>query len=223
MKKLFVMMLVLSLSGVSVHASSFAERCADIAMCAAQVSEILKQKYILAPDISGKIQATPNLELTKENAEVLFTNALYLNGYSRVPLGTDGTFQIVRVRDARDSAIPLVKSQKMQPPNLPDTWDLMTLEYKSSNPEGVEEMARTCRSFMPANSRIIPVELSGTLLVTDAAANLKKIYAMLKDMDQPASLALKKKWAEHRRGRGPGPKGSGKPGPSTAPTPTVTE
>ena len=49
---------------------------------------------------------------------------------------------------------------------------------------------------MPANSRIIPEEVSGMLLVTDTAPNLKKLYELIKDLDRKPSAELKKHWDE---------------------------
>ena len=183
-------------------ADSFNEKCPDIPVCAKVVGELLGQKYIYDMEtMKGKIQATPNLELTKENAEVIFTDMLNLAGYSRVPLSEPNTFQISRQRDARDLSIPLFKGDQKHTPELPNTWDLVTLEYKATNAEVVEQIARTARSFMPANSRIIPSDINGTLLVTDTGPNLKKLYEIIKDLDQKPSAEMKKRWAEAEKTR----------------------
>ena len=52
---------------------------------------------------------------------------------------------------------------------------------------------------MPANSRIIPVEFSGMLLVTDTAPNLKKMYDLIKDNDVKPTAEMKKRWAEQEK------------------------
>jgi hypothetical protein len=73
------------------------------------------------------------------------------------------------------------------------------LFYRAANPEAVEQIARYSRSFMPANARIIPDQLSGTLLVTDTALNLKKLYTLIRDTDQKPTAAMKKKWEENEK------------------------
>lgn len=182
-------------------ADSFVEKCPDIPTCAKVVGEMLGQKYMFDADVKGKVQGTPNLDLTKDNAELLFTNMLNLEGFTRVPLNQPSTFQILRQRDARDSAIPLIRADKTHAPALPNNWDMVTLLYKASHPEVVEQIARMSRSFMPANSRIIPSELSGTLLVTDSAANLKKLYEIVRDEDQKPTAEMKKRWEEESKRR----------------------
>lgn len=177
-------------------ASSFNEKCPDIPTCAKVVGELLGQKYLYDSDLRGHVSGTPNLELNRDNAELLFSQMLDMEGYTRVPAGQPDTFRIMRQRDARDSAIPLVTADQKSAPNLPNTWDMTTLRYKATHSEGVEQIARMSRSFMPANSRIIPSEVDGSLLVTDSAANLKKLYAIIRELDQKPSPEQLKAWKE---------------------------
>jgi type II secretory pathway component GspD/PulD (secretin) len=175
---------------------NFSQKCADIQSCANVVGSLTGQKYIMDESVRGKAFASGNLEMNAQNAELLFTAMLNANGFSRVPLDKSGTFQIMKERDARDSAIPQEFADQNTAPKMPDTWDLYTLRYKASHPEAVEHVARLARSFMPSNARIIPDEISGTLLITDSAANLKKLYSMIREYDQKISPAVLKKWED---------------------------
>jgi general secretion pathway protein D len=186
------------LSICSTFAGSFSEQCPDIPTCAKAVGELLGQSYVYDADLKGLVKATPGLQLTRENAELLFTNALDMENYARVPLGA-GVFRIMRQRDARDSAIPTVVGDKQHAPAFPDTWDLMTFSYKATNPESVEAIARMVRSFMPANARIASIEMSGMLVVTDTAPNLKKLYEMIRANDLKPTAEVRKKWAEEEK------------------------
>ncbi len=183
----------------AVYADSFNEKCPDIQTCVKVVGEMLGQKYMFAEDIKGKVQATQNLELTRENAEWLFTYMLNLEGYTRVPLGLPNSFQVLRQRDAKDAALPLYEATAKKQPELPHNWDWFTVRYKATNPEAVEQISRVVRNFMPPNTRVIPNELSGTLLITDSVPNLKKIYNIIKDLDQKPSVQMQKKWEEEAK------------------------
>lgn len=187
----------------SAHAwgASFNEKCTELSSCAKAVSELTGQKYIYSEDFKIKPSATPNLELNAENAELLFTTLLNQEGLTRVPLPEKNTFQIARQRDARDSIVPIISATKSKQPELPNTWDLVTLKYKAENADAVEHIARSARSFMPANSRIIPDELGGMLLVTDSAMNAKKLYQIIRDMDVKPTAEMKRQWQEARRER----------------------
>lgn len=200
-KALFFVGVVFLLSPGLAKAESFAERCPDIQTCAKVVGELLGQKYVFDSDVKGKMTATPNLELTKDNAELLFTNMLYILGFSRVPLGVPNSYQILRQRDARDAALVSYGATQKDAPEMPNNWDLATLKYKAANPEIVEEISRKMRNFMPPTTRIIPDENSGMILVTDAIPNLKKMYDLIKDIDTKPNPELKQKWADEKKAR----------------------
>lgn len=195
--------ILLSLAGVlfiitnSALATTFSEACPDLPTCAKVVGELLNQEYTYTPDLKGQIKATPNLILTKDNAEVLFTSALAAEGYSRVPLIPGKTFEIVRQRDARDSAVPIVTADLHNAPTLPDTWDIYNLNYHATSPYLVDRMARSVRSLMPAAARIM--SWNSTLLVTDTAPNLKKMYALIQSMDVKPNAETLKKWDEQEK------------------------
>jgi type II secretory pathway component GspD/PulD (secretin) len=193
---------VAALGSQSALADTFNEKCPDIQTCAKVVSELLNQKYVFdTGDVKGKVTGTSNLMLSRDNAELLFTNMLYLEGFSRVPLGVPSTYQIMRQRDAKDAPIPTVEATKDREPELPAVWDMYTLRYKATNPDAVTEIARMTRNFMPPNTRIMASELDGSLLVTDAAPNLKKLYDLIRGMDHKPTSEMKKKWAEDEKAR----------------------
>ena len=181
--------------------NSFAARCAEIDKCIKAVSEITNDKYVFSTEVKGTVAASDNLELTKENATFLLTKALNLNGFTRAPLGEPNTYEVVRQRDARDTLLPKVTADVNNAPDLPNTWDWYHLTYKAKYPDAVESMARTARSFMPATARIIPVELSGQLMMTAAAPDIKNVYEMIRHMDQKPSKEILEKWKQRERER----------------------
>jgi hypothetical protein len=193
--------LLIAVLSCSAHAAdSFGQHCLDLAPCAKFVGELLGQRYLFDSELHGKVQITGGLEPTPSNAEILFTALLHQNGFTRVPVGGEaGTFQILRERDARDSVLPVIAATQEQGPRLPAPWDMMTLKYKASNPDAVEEIARTVRGFMPASSRVVSAELSSTLWVTASAPDLKKIYELIRENDQKPTPEMKKRWAERAR------------------------
>lgn len=174
-------------------ADSFHDRCPDIASCAKTMSELLGQKYLFDTDIKGQIASTPNVDIQRDNAEALFTEMLNTNGLMRVPApGQANTWLIMRQRDGRDSGLPTISCDSQYPPRLPETWDWMTMQYKTPNVESIEPIARMIRSFLPANARIITAELSGSLLITANAVDLKRVYALIKENDRKLTPELKK-------------------------------
>ena len=186
----------LALGAVVAEARTFAEACPDMVTCVKSTSEVTGQKYLFDAELKGSAQATANLEFTAENADLLLTKALDLNNLARVPLANPKTYVIVRQRDARDSALPIFRGDREHAPALPDTWDLVTFEYHTAHSEVTDNMARNLRSFMPANSRIIPYEQGHVVFVTDTAANMRKVYDLLRAIDVEVTPEMRKRQAE---------------------------
>ena len=141
--------LAVALLSTSAFAESFSDKCSEIAPCAKVVSELTGQKYIFDGDVKGKVMGTPNVDINKDNAELLFTEMLNINGFARVPAGEPNTYQIMRQRDARDAPLVIVDSDQQKAPELPHTWDLVTMRYRATHADVVENMrapaAASCR------------------------------------------------------------------------------
>src|SRR5262245_30966989 len=76
--------------------------CQDVSSCAKLASELTGQKYILGPASEKKrISFTDNIKMTKENAELLFTNVLYQHNLTRVPVSSSdkNSFFIVETKE----------------------------------------------------------------------------------------------------------------------------
>ncbi|GEM_PF-3436473 len=190
----FLLLSSLLLSPAFARADSVKARCPDLEKCALAVSELTGEKFVYdAIALKGPIQATPNFELTKENADEIFTQMLDQNGFSRVPLSEPNAYTILRSRDARDSALPLLTADAKTTPSIPKTWDIATLRYKLTQPELAEHLTRNARSFMPANWRIIPDETSGQLILVAPYPILAHVLGLLQSMDVKVTPAQLKK------------------------------
>ena len=85
---------------------------------------------------------------------------------------------IQRTRDARDAALPVYEAAE-----VPDSSRHVTA-YRDLKYADAEVVARMMRSFMPANSRIIPATQS-QILMTDTASNIRKLNWVISRMDTP--------------------------------------
>jgi hypothetical protein len=176
-----------SLSSPSARGDSVKSKCPDLEKCAHAVATLTGTKLVFDPEIlKGAIGATENFELTKENADVVFTQMLDQNGLTRVPIADANAYTILRQRNARDSALPRFDADAKTTPEIPKTWDLGTLRYRLAHPELAETIARTLRSFLPATSRVIPEELSGHLIVVASFPILANVLNLAQSMDVKA-------------------------------------
>jgi type II secretory pathway component GspD/PulD (secretin) len=150
--------------------------------------EMVSEKLDLPIDASG-LGDPANLEsvtlpatapLPYDRAKELVLTTLTLQGYTWILDGQTGHYRVVRQREARDQEIPLIVDRQQ----LPDSSALVTyaLPVKHVSPEFV---ARIMRSFMPAYARIIPIEATHSVLITDTAKNVSKLHRLIESIDTP--------------------------------------
>jgi general secretion pathway protein D len=148
---------------------------ADILDIAKTLGKLTGKNFILDKDVKGRITIISNSPITVSEAWKVFLTSLDINGFALIPSGK--YLRIARQRDARDKQLKTYTGDFS-----PDTDALISrvfpLKYISA-----EEVARTFRSFMPANSRIIPYEQTNTVIVTDTGSNIAKLAKMLEILD----------------------------------------
>ncbi len=151
---------------------------ADILDIAKALGKLTGKNFIYDKDVKGRVSVISNSPITVSDAWNAFLTALDMNGFALIPPAKPGQhIRIARNRDARDKQLKTYTGKYS-----PNTDALITrvfqLKYISS-----EEVARTFRSFMPANSRIIPYEQTNTVIVTDTGSNIAKLNQMLQILD----------------------------------------
>jgi len=89
-------------------------------------------------------------------------------------------YRLQRVRDARDSGLSIVT----EPEKLPHSDVLVTYVHKL-NHVAPGSFARLLRSFAPAYSRLIPSDMTQSVMITDRASSARKYIEMAKKLDLP--------------------------------------
>lgn len=129
-------------------------------------------------DLKGSVTLYLRRPLSEDQLTDLLHRMLMDNNYSIVDAPAGNGWVVVRTREARDLAIPVFDMDK-----VPDSSRLVTA-YRSLKFADSEFVARMMRSFMPAQSRMIPSGRS-QLLVTDTGSNIRKLSWLISKMDQP--------------------------------------
>lgn len=148
---------------------------ADIMEIAKTLGKLTGKNFIFDKDVKGRISIISNSPITVSDAWKAFLTALDMNGFSLIPSGK--YIRIARQRDARDKQLKTYTGDYS-----PDTDALITRVFPLKYIDA-EEVARTFRSFVPANSRIIPYEQTNTVIVTDTGSNIAKLNKMLELLD----------------------------------------
>ena len=212
------LILMATLFSTSSPAASFASKCPNLLECTKSVSNLTGEKYIFNKrDYEVVVTSTGNLELTKENAVELLTRALYDEGYTRVPMNEPGTYSIMRIREARDTALPEFKANATTTPPIPDSYDTVQLVYKLNHDEVMDQICRYIRRSLPQTSRVLPNDIMNSITVTSTARDLKRLVSTIREMDIKPSAALKAKWAREEKERQENPPEHGKGKPKNGP------
>lgn len=148
---------------------------ADILDIAKALGKLTGKNFILDKDVKGRITIISNSPVTVRDAWRAFLTSLDMNGFALIPSGK--FIRIARQRDARDKQLKTYTGG-FSPDSDALITRLFALKYLSA-----EEVARNFRSFMPANSRIIPYEQTNTVIVTDTGSNIAKLSKLLEILD----------------------------------------
>lgn len=129
-------------------------------------------------ELKGSVTVFLRRPLKTQELTEVFYRVLGDNGYAVVDAPAGNGWVIQRTRDARDAALPVYEIGE-----VPDTSRYITA-YRDLKYADAEAVARMMRSFMPANSRIIPATPS-QVLITDTASNIRKLNWVISRMDTP--------------------------------------
>ncbi|MCM2323352.1 MAG: hypothetical protein NDJ90_08835 [Oligoflexia bacterium] len=129
-------------------------------------------------ELKGSVTLFLRRPLKPQELAEVFYRVLGDNGYAVVDAPAGNGWVIQKTREARDAALPVYAIGE-----VPDSNRYVTA-YRDLKFEDAEAVARMMRSFMPANSRIIPTTQS-QLLITDTASNIRKLNWVISRMDMP--------------------------------------
>ena len=150
---------------------------ADIIDVAKTLGKLTGKNFILDKKVSGKVSIISNSTITVGDAWRAFLTALDINQLTLLPSGR--YIRIARQRDARDRQLHTYTDGRS-----PDIDSLITRIFTLKH-INADEVARTFRSFVPPNARIIPYAQTNSVIITDTGSNIKKLEGMLKFLDIP--------------------------------------
>lgn len=184
MKSIFILLSLF----ISLAASAGGETCKKMFDCIETVSKLTGVKYLYSPGDLGKetILFNDGIKLTKENADILLSEALHLAGYTRVASQVPGVMKIINARDIRYSGdVPKFNASKTVTPEIPMGADYIQLVYQGIPGGEVAEIARNMRPFMSRYGRIVDFQNSQLLIVADTASMIKSFLPILQNLDRP--------------------------------------
>jgi len=114
----------------------------------------------------------------KEVYEVFLT-VLEVHGYAAVPSGNKGTIKIIPVANAKQSAVPMASS------NRPGKGDEIVTRVLQLENISASQMVPILRPLLPQQSHLAAYSPANVLIISDRAANIKRIVKIINRIDLP--------------------------------------
>jgi hypothetical protein len=182
-----------------VSTAARAEVCIDFKSCTKLMYDLKGQRYIWdAKFDEHKFSASPEVEMTKDSAELVYTSLLDFAGFARLPVGDGKTYRIERNVNLKEIEAPVFDASADRPPVLPNTWDWVTMRYKLKTPDEANVLESMYRLHLPREARMQADENSGNLIITGTIPMVRQMFETIRAADRPISKAAKAHYEQYR-------------------------
>lgn len=160
--------------------------CKKLNECVELGSQLTGKKIIYDKKILPfTYELNESLELNKENADKVLSEALNIFGLAKIPTNLKNTSRLIEARDIRfHSDLPSSPASKTLSPSIPDTHDPMILNYKGVKGADMNVIEEKIRPMLSRYGRALPMR-DGTLVVIDIASHIKQILPVIQRQDYP--------------------------------------
>ena len=143
------------------------------------VGKILGKTIIIDPSVRGKVNVRSYDLLTKEQYYQFFLNVLEVYSFAVVDMG-DNIIKVVKAKDAKSSAIPVVGADN---PGEGDEMVTRVVEVKNVS---VRELSPLLRQFsdQSGSGHVVHYDPSNVIMMTGAAATVNRLVDIINRVDR---------------------------------------
>jgi general secretion pathway protein D len=163
-------------------------RDADLRTFITQVSEITGHSFVVDPRVKGKVTIVSKAALAKAEVMPLFHSVLKVHGFTVVPSGP--VFNITPNQMAKHSSIPVGKG-KPKPTEAAITQVVPVLNMKAT------DLVPILRPLVPQYGHVAGVDSANALIISDHAANVKRLLEIVAQVDTARSEAFEVVQLQH--------------------------
>lgn len=150
----------------------------------AEITDVIKQyskasgeKFILDPQIRGKVTIINPGQVTIEEAFNQLSSALAVNGLA---ISRQGDQMVVQ--SARMIQRSLIDVGPTLPPLKPEKMFMWTVQLKNINAEDVNRQLRVLTS---KDGELVPFTTTNQMVITDWVSNLYRVQKLMNELDHP--------------------------------------
>jgi general secretion pathway protein D len=141
------------------------------------VAQVSGKTIIVDPKAKGRVQVISSQPLNKEQLYDLFLSILDVNGFAAVDSGD--TVRIIPARDARSSAAPVVSGKQRE--NSEIVTEVIQLKNVAA-----PTLIPVLRPLAPQQAHMAAYGPSNAIVISDTAANIARIRAVIDRIDRAA-------------------------------------
>ena len=185
--RLFLVFLLFNLlPGLS--AQAFAEEAqitlnlkeADIRALISTVSKFTGKNFVVDPRVKAQVTVVSSKAMSESEVYEVFLSVLQVHGYAAVPVGS--IIKIVPEVNAKQGPLPLISKDS-------DSDELVT-KVITLNYVPAAQLVPILRPLVPQQGHLAAYNPTNTLIVTDHAANIKRLILIIRSIDRPESDEL---------------------------------
>lgn len=158
------------------------------------VADLMGRTLIKSPGLNATITLKSQTRLTVKEAMQAIETVLQMNNVSLVPMG-DKFLKVVQTANARQEGMPILLDLPDQPFAEADQLVSQVVVLKHTE---IAEITPIIQSLLHGYGKIQPLERNNSLLITDTAANLKRVLEILDYVDQPVDAKVETRIYEIR-------------------------
>jgi general secretion pathway protein D len=136
---------------------------------------ITGRNFILTNDLKGEVKLISHQAVSASTAKVIFESVLETHGYTAVKIGS--VWKIIKIADAGNAPLSISEGA-----NISRTDKVITHIIQLEN-VAVTDISSIVKDLSGKNAKIITYAPTNTMIITDNAANIYRVYEIITKMD----------------------------------------
>jgi general secretion pathway protein D len=154
---------------------------ADIRALISTVSRFTGKNFVIDPRVKAKVTIVSAKTMSESEVYEVFLSILQVHGYAAVPVGN--IIKIVPQVNAKQGPLPVVRGGNIG-------GDAFITRVITLNHVPASQLVPILRPLVPQQGHLAAYNPTNTLIITDHAANIKRLSKIIQSIDRPESDEL---------------------------------
>ncbi len=162
---------------------------ANISAVIGTISEITGKNFIVDPRVKGKVTIISSRPMEKDEIYQVFLSVLDVHGFAAIPSGS--VIKIVPDASAKQDALPVADDKR------PGHGDEVVTRVIELSHVSASQLVPILRPLVPQQGHLAAYVPSNILIISDRAANIQRLLAIIRRIDVPSSNEIEIIRLEH--------------------------